>query len=111
MERSSDDLTFELDRFELVLLKRSTDRRPMSEEESDRLQVLHMAHLQALTKAGAIRIAGPVDEQREESLRGMAIYQTGSLDRARELATSDPAVMAGQLDIDVMYFYCPKGNL
>jgi uncharacterized protein YciI len=70
-----------------------------------------MAHLQALTKSGDIRVAGPFDEQRDQSMRGMALYQTGSLERARELASSDPAVVAGRLELDVMYFYCPKGNL
>jgi uncharacterized protein YciI len=111
METSSDDPPFELDRFELVLLKRPAERSSVSEEESDRLQALHIAHLVAMTNAGAIRVAGPVDEQRDESFRGMAPYQTGSLERARELAASDPAVMAGRLEVDVMFFYCPKGSI
>ncbi|MGD0851941.1 MAG: hypothetical protein ABSA07_01120 [Acidimicrobiales bacterium] len=41
----------------------------------------------------------------------MTIYQTGSLERTRELATSDPAVVAGRLEVDVMYFYCPRRSI
>ena len=101
----------ELDRFELVLLKRPDSAPPMSDEEIDRLQDLHIAHLVHQTNAGAIRVAGPFDEQDDASLRGMALYQTGSLERTRSLASSDPSVVAGRLEIDVMYFYCPKGQL
>jgi uncharacterized protein YciI len=100
-----------LDRFELVLLKRPTELATIPDEEVDRLQDLHLAHLQGLAKTGAIRVAGPFDEQSDQSLRGMAIYQTGSIERTRELAASDPAVRAGRLEVDVMYFYCPKGEL
>jgi uncharacterized protein len=111
MEPSSDAPPIELDRYELVLLKRPLERGTISDEETDRLQQLHLAHLHALTKSGDIRVAGPFDEQPDESLRGMAIYQTGSIERTRELATSDPAIVAGRIEVDVMYFYCPKGSL
>lgn len=83
----------------------------MSEEESDRLQELHLAHLGVLTKTGDILVAGPFDEQNDLTLRGMCIYHTGSLERTRNLATSDPAVVAGRIEVDVMYFYCPRGQL
>jgi hypothetical protein len=56
-------------------------------------------------------LAGPFDEQSDTALRGMALYQTGSLERTRSLASSDPSVIAGRLEVDVMYFYCPKGQL
>jgi uncharacterized protein len=111
MDSKSVEAPFELDRFEFVLLKRPVNPPTMSEEELDALQELHMAHLLAMTNAGAIRVAGPVEEQSDESLRGMCLYQTGSLERARELAASDPSVLAGRLEVDVMYFYCPKGSL
>jgi uncharacterized protein len=105
------DGPLELDRYELVLLKRPSSSPPMSDEEIDRLQELHIAHLVQQTAAGAIRVAGPFDEQSDTTLRGMALYQTGSLERTRGIAASDPSVIAGRLDVDVMYFYCPKGQL
>lgn len=111
VDPSSDNPTMQLDRFELVLLRRPEAPPEVSDEESDRLQDLHVAHLASLTKVGSIRLAGPFDEQVDESLRGLAIFQTGSLERTRSLAESDPAVVAGRLAVDVMYFYCPKGQL
>ena len=111
MEASSDAEPMELDRFELVLLKRPERPTEMTEEEIDRLQELHLAHLDSLTQSGVILVAGPFDEQSDVALRGMCICQTGSLERTRELANSDPSVVAGRLEVDVMYFYCPKGQL
>jgi uncharacterized protein YciI len=111
MSQAKEESPIELDRFELALLKRSTSSPPFSEEELEQLQARHIAHLQEHTRLGHIRVAGPVDEQPDESLRGLSIYQTGSLERARELASADPSVVAGRLELDVMFFYCPKGSI
>jgi len=61
-----------------------------------------------MAAAGHIVLVGPFDEQPDESRRGLALYQTGSIDRARALAEDDPGVRAGRLEVDVMYFYCEK---
>ena len=111
MVSSSDIESEAFDRFEFVLLKRPANPPHFSDEELDQLQELHLAHLRAQTVAGAIRVAGPFDEQSDESLRGFSLYHTGSLERTRSLASTDPAVMAGRLEVEVMYFYCPKGTL
>ena len=107
----ADEAPFELERFEVVLLKRPASRPEIPTEEADRLQALHLEHLGAMRSAGHMLLAGPFDEQPDESLRGMCIYRTGTIERTRELAESDPGVAAGRLEVDVMYFYCPKGSL
>jgi hypothetical protein len=33
------------------------------------------------------------------------------LERPRAIASSDPTVLAGPLEVNVMYFLCPKGRL
>jgi uncharacterized protein YciI len=111
MSQTSEEPAFELDRFELVLLKRPTSSPNFSEEELEQLQAQHIAHLLEQTRLGHIRVAGPVDEQQDESLRGLSLYQTGSLERTRELASSDPSVVAGRLELDIMYFYCPNDSI
>jgi uncharacterized protein YciI len=95
---SGDGAAFEFDRFELVLLRRPSDRAEIPEEEAERRH-----------DEGHLVVAGPFDEQSDESLRGLCLYQTGSLERARELAGEDPAVRAGRFECEVMFFYCKKG--
>lgn len=111
MDAATDETSPEFDRFEFVLLKWPPRGENLTDEELDRLQEQHLTYLQSQIAAGTIRIAGPFEEQTDQSLRGLCFYQTGSLDRARALASADPAVLAGRLEVDVMYFYCPKGML
>ena len=107
----ADDVPFALDRVEFVLLKRAPTWRALPDEEAEALQRAHLDHLGEMRRAGHMKIAGPLDEQPDETLRGVCLYTTGSLERTRELAESDPAVRAGQLCVDVMYWYFPKGEL
>lgn len=111
MSTSPESPAMELDRFEFVLLKRPASSPSLSDDALDRLQELHLTYLSAQIQAGTIRVAGPLDEQSDPTLRGMCLYQTGSLEQARIIASSDPAVLAGRLEIDLMFFYCPKGVL
>lgn len=43
--------------------------------------------------------------------RGICIYRTGDLEQTRELASSDPAVKAGQLEIQAMQWLTRPGAL
>jgi uncharacterized protein len=54
---------------------------------------------------------GPVVDQPDTSLRGLAFYRTGSLEQARQLAEADPAVRAGRLTVEIMTWYCPPGSM
>jgi uncharacterized protein YciI len=101
----------ELESFELVLLRRPPDARPYDEETLERIQREHLAYLAGLRASGEVATNGPVMEQPDESLRGLAFYRTGSLARARELAEADPAVRAGRLVVEVMTWLCPTGAL
>ena len=111
MNQSAEDQAFELDGFELVPLKRPTSSPPLSDEEAEHLQARHIAHLVEQTRLGNMRVPGPINEQQDKPLRGLCLYKAGSLERARELASGDPSVVVGRLELDVMYFYCPTGSI
>jgi uncharacterized protein YciI len=90
------------DEYELVVLWRAKNRRELASEVAERLQRQHLGHLEAMRAAGHLLVAGPLAEQRDPRMRGICIYRTGSVERARELAEADPAVQAGQLEIEAM---------
>jgi uncharacterized protein YciI len=96
------------DVFELVLLKRPANLLAVSDAKAEELQRLHLAHFTAMHEAGHLAVAGPFDEQDDETMRGLCLYHTGSVERARELAESDPAVRAGRFEVEAMRFYCLK---
>jgi uncharacterized protein YciI len=99
----------EFDVYELVLLRRPEGRPQIDDEAADLLQRQHLGHLANMTEAGYLKVVGPLEGQPDQSWRGIGIYQVGSLDEARRLAEMDPAVRAGQLDIEVMRWYTAKG--
>jgi uncharacterized protein len=101
----------EFDTYQFILLRWPENRPNVSDEEADRLQALHLGHLEAMREQGYLLVAGPLSDQADERLRGISIYQVESLDRARELAERDPAVLAGRLEIDAMTWSTRKNAL
>ena len=101
----------DLEAFELVLLRRPASAPDYPEAELDRIQREHLAYHARLREAGRIATNGPVDEQPDPSLRGLAFYRTGSLEESRQLAEGDPAVLAGRLAVEIMTWYCPPGTM
>jgi uncharacterized protein YciI len=101
----------EFDVYELVILRRPDDAPPLDDEAAELLQRQHLGHFASMKEAGYMRVAGPLDNQPDESWRGICLYQVGSLEEARRLAQSDPAVRAGRFSIDVMNWYTAKGAL
>ena len=101
----------DLDAFELVLLRRPVGAPDYPEEELERIQREHLAYHAGLREAGHVATNGPVDGQPDPSLRGLAFYRTGSLDRSRQLAEADPAVRDGRLAVEIMTWYCPPGTM
>jgi uncharacterized protein len=70
-----------------------------------------LGYLARLREGGHVVANGPVDGQPDPSLRGLAFYRTGSLERSRKLAEADPAVRAGRLAVEIMTWYCPPGTM
>jgi len=101
----------ELEAYELVLLRRPDSAPDYPDPELDRIQREHLSYLAGLREAGQVVTNGPVTEQPDESLRGLAFYRAGSLEQSRQLAEADPAVRAGRLAVEIMTWYCPPGTM
>jgi uncharacterized protein YciI len=107
---TSGEASSEFDTYELVLLRRSPSAPALDEKSVERLQRQHLGHLEAMRLAGHLLVAGPFADQPDDDWRGLCIYRVGSLDEARRLASSDPAVRADRLAVEVMHWYTPKGK-
>ena len=102
---------FELESYQLVLLKRPAAPTQYPQEKLQEIQAAHLGHLGRMAREGHMVAAGPFGDQEDESLRGLALYRVGSIEEARRLAEADPAVQAGRLEVEVMTWYTQKGAL
>lgn len=101
----------EFDSYELVLLRLAESAPVLDDEAATQLQRQHLGHFAAMRAAGHLKVAGPLDDQPDESWRGICLYQVGSREEARRLAQLDPAVLAGRFRIEVMTWRTARGAL
>ena len=101
----------DLHMFQLVLLRRPDNAPGYDDQTAEQIQRDHLAFYAAMRRAGHVVTNGPVRDQPDEALRGIAIFATESADRARALANTDPAVRAGRLEVEAMTWLCPPGTM
>nr|WP_255571205.1 YciI family protein [Halomarinibacterium sedimenti] len=90
----------------IAFLKRGNNRS-QSEEETDSLQKLHLAHLGKMYELGYADISGPIGD--DGDIRGITIYNVPTLQMADSLANMDPMVKAGRLEIEIHPWWAAKG--
>ena len=77
--------------------------------ERAKIQEGHLAHLDAMWKAGKLVLAGPLGD--DGDWRGVLIYRTRTLEEAQTLANEDPAVKAGRLAVTMHPWLVQRGIL
>jgi len=101
----------EFDPFILVLLVRSPKAPDMPKAELDKLQEAHIANIHRLADEGKLFKAGPTEDFSGRNVRGIFIFKTDSVDKAKEWVATDPTVKAGRLTPEFMKWYVQKGTL
>ena len=76
-------------------------------EEARKLQEGHMANINKLAGEKKLILAGPMAGKGE--LRGIFVFDTDDVDKAREWCDQDPAVKAGRLRVELHKWYAAKG--
>jgi hypothetical protein len=100
----------EFDSYTVVISRSGPRADEYSEEELDRLQAAHIAHLNAMRERGALLAGGPFDDQEDERFRGLGIYGTG-LEETRQLVALDPSMQAGRMRAEIVSWLTPRGEL
>jgi uncharacterized protein YciI len=79
-----------------------------SEETPESRKVMegHMANIQRMGASGKLIIAGPFTDNGD--LRGLYVFRAGSVEEAKSLVESDPAVQAGRLRFELHPWYAAK---
>lgn len=89
------------------MLMSAPNRAKISDEEAQKIQAGHMAHLNALADKRWLVAAGPMVSP--GNLRGLVISKCKSIEEAKEMAAQDPAVQRGRLYIEAYRWHAPAG--
>ncbi len=91
------------------LLTRGPQAAAIPKEQAAELQRGHMDNIRRLADAGKLLVAGPFMDGGE--WRGIFILKCASLDEAKALVATDPAVAAGRLAAEVRPWLTMKGSI
>ncbi len=90
----------------IALLKKGPNRDLDSLAQIS-LQAAHMENIRRMAEQGSLSIAGPFLDDGE--VRGIYIFNVDSVDKAKELTNTDPAIQAGSLVMELHPWYGPAG--
>lgn len=93
----------------LGLLTRGAKWTPEKTPATEELQRAHIANINRLAETKKLVVAGPFGDN--GTLRGIFVFKVASLEEAKELAETDPAVKAGRLAIEMHPWLVPEGVL
>src|SRR5215510_2671493 len=85
--------------------KWTPEKTPATEE----IQKGHMANINRLAEMKKLVAAGPFGDNGH--LRGIFVFRVASIEEAKNLTASDPAVQAGRLAMDIHPWMVPEGVL
>jgi uncharacterized protein YciI len=93
----------------LAFLVRGEKWTPDKTPETEAIQKAHLANIGRLAEMKKLVVAGPFGD--DGTLRGIFVFRVDSLEEARSLAETDPAVKAGRLALQIHPWVVPEGIL
>jgi uncharacterized protein YciI len=88
-------------RYVLVTLKRGPRVEEKSAEERQRIQTAHLANIRRLAEQGTLVVAGPYGQDNHDpTQRGIFIFDVPTIEEAKSLTATDPAVIEGVLAME-----------
>lgn len=86
-------------------LLKSGSNTTASKEESKKLFEGHMANINKLAKEGKLSVAGPFMKN-DRNYRGIYIFNVETVEEAKKLVETDPAIKANLLEAELTPWYC-----
>lgn len=99
-EMGADD--YGMRKYVMAFLKKGPNR-PIDKDKAAKLQAAHMENIGRLAKEGKLALAGPFLDNGE--LRGIYIFNVESIEEAKALTETDPAIKVGSLVMELHPWY------
>lgn len=89
-------------KYVIAFLKKGPNRSQDSATAAQ-LQAAHLANIGRMAEAGQLAVAGPFMD--DGDIRGIYIFNVESVEEARKLTETDPAIKAGRLAMELHPWY------
>ena len=99
-ELGADD--YGMSQFVMAFLK-SGPNRPSDPKKAEELQAAHMANIGRMAEEGKLVLAGPF--MGDGDLRGIYVFDVETVEEAKALTETDPAIQAGSLVMELHPWY------
>lgn len=99
-EVGADD--YGMKKYVMAFLKAGPNRNQDSATAA-KLQATHMANINRMAEKGELVVAGPFLDKSE--LKGIYIFNVESIEKAKQLTETDPAIQAGRLVMELHPWY------
>jgi len=86
----------------MAFLKKGPNR-PTDPKEAERLQAAHMANITRMAEEGTLVLAGPFLD--DGDIRGIYIFDVKTIEEAKALTATDPAIQTGSLVMELHPWY------
>jgi len=96
----------EMARYFVGLIYKDINWSPEATPEVMEIQKAHLENIEKLVDNGKMVLAGPFGD--DGDLRGLFFYKAESIEEAEELVSTDPAVKAGRLRVELHPWWGPK---
>jgi len=88
----------------VVVILKTGDKVISGQKERAEILARHMANIERMADEGKLAIAGPFGDNNSE-YRGMYIFNVQTVEQAKALAESDPAVISGMMKAEYYPWY------
>ena len=93
----------------LAFLTRGDKWTPEKTPQTEAIQKAHLDNINKLADMKKLVVAGPFGDNGR--LRGIFVFKVATIEEARSLAATDPAVQAGRLALQIHPWVVPEGIL
>ena len=90
----------------MVFLKKGP-HRDQDSLEVEKIQQAHLDNITKLAKSGKLNVAGPFLD--DGDLRGIFVFDVPTLEEAKNLTETDPAIKSGRLSYEIHPFMTQQG--
>jgi uncharacterized protein YciI len=98
---------YDMKTYYFVFLKRGPNK-DIDSVKLNEIQAAHIKNIERLADEGKIHIAGPFLD--DSDLRGIFIIDAASIEEARELVETDPAIKIGRLSYEIKPWLSAKNS-